>query len=82
MLLHADRQAGGEQQQCAEAEQAASHPAAVVGRRCRNIAAQRRSQICGLTVERAGIVVRHYKSSAKTPWAGLPSLRLRSIAKR
>jgi hypothetical protein len=81
MLLHADRQAGGEQQQGAEAEQAASHAAAVVGRRCRNIAVQGRGQICGLMVARAGIVG-HHKSSAKTPWAGLPSLRLRSIAKR
>jgi hypothetical protein len=32
MLLDADRQASGEQKQCAEAEQTASQPAAVVGR--------------------------------------------------
>ncbi len=82
MLLHADRQAGGEQQQGAEAEQAASHAAEVVGGRCRDVAAQGRGKICRLTVERTEFVVRHYKSSAKTPWAGLPSLRFRSIAKR
>src|SRR5712672_3523390 len=51
MLLHADRQTGGKQQQCAEAEEAASDAAAVVGRRCRDVAAGR-GQICRLTVER------------------------------
>lgn len=79
MLPNADRQTAEEQQQRAEAEQSSTGATAasvLSGWPPLGVAVARR------VLDHAMVQVGRHNSSAKTPCAGLPSLRLRSIAKR
>jgi hypothetical protein len=79
MLPNAYDEAAEQDQKCAESEQPAPGAAAtgITAARHQLDVLQRRR-----TFQHAMIEIGHQISSAKTPCAGLPSLRLRSMAKR